>query len=114
MLLNKGHAKPVDCWALGISTYEMIAGIDPFNDDDPMAISQKILKVKIKFLQNFDKGAKSLVKHLLETDVTKGMGVFSRTNPMILKNTDGSKLGMVHAVSKENPRFIFASNREAR
>lgn len=38
VLLNKGHGKPVDWWTLGILTYEMIAGIDPFNDDDPMAI----------------------------------------------------------------------------
>ena len=38
VLLNKGHGKPVDWWTVGILTYEMIAGIDPFNDDDPMAI----------------------------------------------------------------------------
>jgi protein kinase A len=38
VLLNKGHGKPVDWWTLGILTYEMLAGIDPFNDDDPMAI----------------------------------------------------------------------------
>ena len=55
VLLNKGHGKPVDWWTLGILTYEMIAGIDPFNDDDPMAISQKILKGKIKFPRDFDK-----------------------------------------------------------
>lgn len=36
VLLNKGHSKPVDWWTLGILTYEMIAGIDPFNADDPM------------------------------------------------------------------------------
>lgn len=38
VLLNKGHSKPVDWWTLGILTYEMIAGIDPFNADDPMQI----------------------------------------------------------------------------
>ena len=38
ILLNKGHGKPVDWWTLGILTYEMIAGIDPFTDEDPMAI----------------------------------------------------------------------------
>jgi len=48
VLLNKGkcsirnfasgHGKPVDWWTFGILTYEMLAGIDPFNDEDPMAI----------------------------------------------------------------------------
>jgi hypothetical protein len=33
----------------------MISGIDPFNDEDPMAIYQKILKGKIKFPRDFDK-----------------------------------------------------------
>jgi protein kinase A len=32
----------------------MLAGIDPFNDDDPMAIYQKILKGKVKFARSFD------------------------------------------------------------
>ncbi|CAD8184548.1 unnamed protein product [Paramecium pentaurelia] len=74
ILLNKGHSKPVDWWCLGIFLYEMLAGIDPFNDEDPMAIYQKILKGKVKFPCNFDNEAKSLVKHLLEQDVTKRFG----------------------------------------
>ena len=64
----------MDWWTLGILTFEMIAGIDPFNDEDPMAIYQKILKGKVKFPRNFDKNAKSLVKHLLVGDLTKRYG----------------------------------------
>ena len=44
----------------------MLVGIDPFHDEDPVIIYQKILKGKIKFTdRNFDKYAKSLIKHLL-------------------------------------------------
>ena len=74
ILQNKGHSKPVDWWTLGILTFEMIAGIDPFNAEDPMSIYGKILKGKVKFPRNFDKNAKSLVKHLLKGDLTKRYG----------------------------------------
>lgn len=74
IILNKGHGKPVDWWTCGILLYEMIAGIDPFSDDDPMMVYQKILKGKIKFPSGFDSNAKSLVKHLLEGDLTKRYG----------------------------------------
>jgi hypothetical protein len=43
----------------------MIAGIDPFNADDPMEIYKNILRGKIRFPKKFDSDAKSLVKHLL-------------------------------------------------
>lgn len=54
MLLNKGHGKPVDWWTLGVLLYEMMVGIDPFADEDPMAIYQKILKGKVRFPKDFD------------------------------------------------------------
>ncbi len=74
IILNKGHGKPVDWWTCGILLYEMIAGIDPFNDEDPMLIYQKILKGKIKFPSSFPSNAKSLVKHLLTQDLSKRYG----------------------------------------
>jgi serine/threonine protein kinase len=74
IILNKGHGKAVDWWTLGILIYEMLVGIDPFNDDDPMMVYQKIIKGKIKFPKNVEKDAKSLIKHLLDADVTKRYG----------------------------------------
>ena len=74
IILNKGHGKPVDWWTCGILLYEMIAGIDPFSDDDPMMVYQKILKGKIKFPSGFDSNAKSIIKHLCDGDLTKRYG----------------------------------------
>jgi protein kinase X len=55
IILNKGHGKPVDWWTLGILTYEMLVGMDPFNDEDPMMVYQKIIKGKIKFPKTIDR-----------------------------------------------------------
>ena len=74
ILLNKGHGRSVDWWTLGIFIYELIVGIDPFSDDDPMYIYQRILKGKIRFPKNFDINARSLVKHLLKADLSRRYG----------------------------------------
>lgn len=52
----------------------MIAGIDPFADDDPLIIYQNILKGKLHFPKGFDNDAKSLVRHLLVNDLSKRYG----------------------------------------
>ena len=74
IILNKGHGKPVDWWTMGILLYEMLVGIDPFSDDDPMSIYKKIVKGKIHFPKEIDKDVKSLIKHLLNSDTTKRFG----------------------------------------
>lgn len=83
MLLNKGHSKAVDWWTLGILIYEMLVGIDPFSDEDPMVVYQKILQGKLTFPKDFDRysicsmlfrDAKSIIKRLLQIDLSKRLG----------------------------------------
>ena len=80
ILKNQGHGKAVDWWTLGVLIYEMIAGIDPFADDDPLVIYQNILKGKLYFPKSFDNYAKSLVKHLLTNDLSKRYGNLKNGN----------------------------------
>ena len=74
IILNKGYGMGVDWWALGILLYEMICGVDPFADDSPMKIYENILEGKIKFTSDFDDTSKSLIKHLLDRDISRRYG----------------------------------------
>ena len=74
IILNKGHGKEVDWWCLGVLIYEMMVGVDPFADDDPMSIFRNILDLKLKFPSKFPLDARSLVRHLLEPDLGKRYG----------------------------------------
>ena len=74
IILNKGYGLGVDWWALGILLYEMICGVDPFADESPMKIYENILEGKIKFTCDFDDTSKSLIKHLLDKDISRRYG----------------------------------------
>ena len=74
IILNKGYGLSVDWWAFGILLYEMICGVDPFSDEDVMKTYENILEGKIKFSSDFDDKSRSLIKHLLEPELSKRYG----------------------------------------
>ncbi len=105
--MNQGHGKPVDWWGLGILIFEMLAGIDPFNDEDPMSIYKNILRGKLNFPSNFDKEAKSLVKHLLVADLSKRYGNLKEGANDIKKHRWFATMNWEHLIKKKiKPVFI--------
>ena len=63
---QQGHGKAVDWWALGVLTYEMVAGYPPFYDDDPMKTYKKIILGKYDFPKHFSPNLKDFVRQLLQ------------------------------------------------
>ena len=74
VLLNKGHTTSVDFWCLGIFIYEMLIGHPPFIGQDTMSTYQKILAGKVVFPKYVDPRGKSLIRNLLQADLTKRFG----------------------------------------
>ena len=97
IILNKGYGLSVDWWAFGILLYEMICGVEPFYDEEPMKIYENILNGKILFSSDFDSQSKSLIKHLLEPELSKRYGnlkngVNDIKNHAFFKNMNWDKL----------------------
>ncbi|XP_065357479.1 cGMP-dependent protein kinase, isozyme 1 [Calliphora vicina] len=66
IILNKGHDRAVDYWALGILIHELLNGTPPFTANDPMKTYNIILKGidMIDFPKHISRSAVQLIKKL--------------------------------------------------
>jgi serine/threonine protein kinase len=74
ILLNQGHGKGVDWWALGVLVYEMLSGGAPFVHEDTMEVYQLIVRAQVIYPSYFDPDARSFLRRLLQPDVSKRYG----------------------------------------
>ncbi|KAF0691380.1 Aste57867_17376 [Aphanomyces stellatus] len=74
IILNRGHDKAVDYWALGVLIYELIAGTVPFFADDPMQVYSLVLTGNIKFPVHFSRTCIDLVQKLLTQNPVRRLG----------------------------------------
>ncbi|EMP37031.1 Serine/threonine-protein kinase greatwall [Chelonia mydas] len=68
----------VDWWALGVSLFEFLTGIPPFNDETPQQVFQNILKRDIPWPEGEEKlssNAQNAIDILLTIDTTKRAGL---------------------------------------
>lgn len=49
VILCKGHSYESDLWSIGVLTYEILFGIDPFYGENIMEIFDNILNLKLVF-----------------------------------------------------------------
>ncbi|XP_073190416.1 serine/threonine-protein kinase greatwall isoform X3 [Lepidochelys kempii] len=83
LLLAKPHGilmsgPAVDWWALGVSLFEFLTGIPPFNDETPQQVFQNILKRDIPWPEGEEKlssNAQNAIDILLTIDTTKRAGL---------------------------------------
>ncbi|RLN69956.1 hypothetical protein BBP00_00000037 [Phytophthora kernoviae] len=66
--------KAVDWWSLGALAYEMLTGHPPFRAKNPAGLHKKILSAKLQLPRWLTGEAHSLIKCLLERNVSKRLG----------------------------------------
>jgi len=74
IILEKGHGKAVDYWAMGVLFYEMMNGHSPFEAEDHLATYQKILDGTVNYPPKMDHDASDLISKLLQKDITRRFG----------------------------------------
>ncbi|XP_034099957.1 cGMP-dependent protein kinase, isozyme 1 [Drosophila albomicans] len=76
IILNKGHDRAVDYWALGILIHELLNGAPPFNAPDPMQTYNLILKGidMISFPKHTSRWAVQLIKRLCRDVPSERLG----------------------------------------
>ena len=80
MLSGKGHDKATDWWAVGVLTYELLAGIPPFYDNDTNQMYKNITGGGILWPMldengfEFSKAAQDFIIRLLNRDPKKRLG----------------------------------------
>ncbi|XP_055550777.1 cGMP-dependent protein kinase, isozyme 1 [Wyeomyia smithii] len=76
IVLNKGHDRSVDYWALGVLIHELLTGIPPFASADPMKTYNIILKGidMVNFPKHMSRSAISLIKRLCRDIPSERLG----------------------------------------
>lgn len=65
---KKGHDHSVDWWSLGVLIYEMLVGVPPFFDMNPLKVFERVLDGTFLCPQEIGEEAIDLIKNLLNKD----------------------------------------------
>ncbi|XP_076375179.1 uncharacterized protein LOC117218023 isoform X2 [Megalopta genalis] len=76
IILNRGHDRAVDYWALGILTHELLVGKPPFRAADHMTTYNRILKgIEVVGIPSIvGRNASNLIKKLLRLNPSERLG----------------------------------------
>ncbi|KAH8046586.1 cAMP-dependent protein kinase [Aureococcus anophagefferens] len=74
VILNEGHDKSVDYWALGVLLFEFVNGVPPFCADEPMRIFDNILSNRIKMPSHFGRHLSDIIRKFCKSKPSARLG----------------------------------------
>ena len=74
VLLNKGHGKAVDWWALGTLMYELLTGLPPFYNENIELMYRQIMSAELTFPPHISPEGQDLLAGLLNRDPRQRLG----------------------------------------
>ncbi|BGP18340.1 Serine/threonine-protein kinase [Rhodosporidiobolus nylandii] len=92
LLLGHRYQRTVDWWTLGVLLYEMLSGLPPFYSENTNEMYQKILTDPLRFGDEIQPDARSLLTGLLTRDPQQRLGVTGaqaiKQHPFFAKHID--------------------------
>ncbi len=73
-IVNKGHDRAVDNWALGVLIFEMVVGDVPFEGDNTMGTYNAILKGQVSYPQHLSRSCSGIIGAMLQQNSTRRLG----------------------------------------
>lgn len=77
VLMGTPHGKPCDMWSLGVITYVLLCGYQPFRSDDAEQLVKETMRGRVEFQerywQNVSDNAKDFIKQLIAVEAEKRM-----------------------------------------
>ncbi|KAI9013768.1 kinase-like domain-containing protein [Phycomyces nitens] len=109
VLMKKGYGTPIDMWAVGVITYTLLCGYQPFQAEDQMELVDEIIHARYEFHErywrNISQEAKDFIKKLLTLDASKRPSAPEALKDKWLTGSDMPEYDLLATVRENfNPR----------
>ncbi|KAG0167751.1 hypothetical protein DFQ28_005712 [Apophysomyces sp. BC1034] len=109
VILRKGYGPAVDMWAIGVITYVLLCGYQPFQAEDQVELFDEITHARFEFHErywrNISQDAKDFIRRLLTLDSEKRPTASEALKDKWMTGTEATDIDILDTVRENfNPR----------